>query len=166
MRKFPWPPTFILVFAFAAMAFAQTADYYEIQPVKSVELDPLRCVAANQVDGPLPTHEKCITAIRSLDYDLLTQTLILWEARSDRNMRVKIKVFRSDSERRIRVIINNIYGGSKASGQRGGALTLEKPPAGYTVSIEEIHVDRVNEIEDRDTEFKLPDDMKGKVPGN
>jgi hypothetical protein len=155
-----------MVLAFAAVPFAQAADYHEIRPVKSVELDPLHCVAGNQVDGPLPTHEKCITAIRSLDYDLLTQTLVLWEARSDRNMRVKVKVFRSDSERRIRVIINNIYGGSKASGQKGGALTVEKPPAGYIVSIEEIHVDRMNDVEDRDIEFKLPDDMKGKVPGN
>lgn len=164
MRKFPWPPSFILVLAFAAMSFAQTADHYEIQPAKSVELNPLFCVDKNSVDGPLPAHEKCITAIRSLDYDLLTQTLVLWEARSDRNMRVKIKVFRSDSERRIRVIINNIYGGSKASVQKGGALTLEKPPAGYTVSIEEIRVDRIHDGEDRDVEFILPDDLKGKIP--
>lgn len=165
MRKFPWQLSLILVFALAAVSFAQTADYYEIQPVKSVELVPLHCVNENRVDGPLPTHEKCITAIRSLDLDLLTQTLVLWQARSDRNMRVKLKVFRSDSERRIRVIINNIYGGSKAWGQKGGALTLEKPPEGYTVSIEEIRVDHIYDNKDREPAFKLPDDMEGKVPG-
>jgi hypothetical protein len=98
-------------------------------------------------------------AIGSLSFDPLTQTLILWEARSDRNMRVKLKVFRSDSERRVRVIINNIYGGSRASGHKGGALTLEKPPEGYTVSIEEIRVDRVHYYEDREIEFKLPADL-------
>ncbi|MBX3293002.1 MAG: hypothetical protein KF881_08940 [Acidobacteria bacterium] len=164
MRKFPWPPSFILILIFTAVSFAQTADYYEIQPLKSISVDPLWCIKGNQVDGPLPTHEKCTGIADSLGYDPLTQTFVLWEASSDRNMRVKLRIFRSDSEKRIRVVINNIYGGSKAWGQKGGALTLERPPKGYTVSIEEVRVDRIHDGEDRDVEFKLPDDLKEKIP--
>jgi hypothetical protein len=163
MRKLPWPPPLILLLVLTSLSIAQTADYYEIQPLESISVDPLWCVKSNEVDGPLPTHEKCTGIADSLGYDPLTQTLVLWEARSDRNMRVNVKIFRSDSERRIRVVINNIYGGSRASGQKGGAIALEKPPEGYTVSIEEIRVDRVHYYEDRVVEFKLPTDLR--VPG-
>jgi hypothetical protein len=108
--------------------------------------------------------EECAEAIKALNIDFTKQTLIGWSAHSDCHMQVKIKVFRSDTEKNFLVIVNNIYGGCRAGGSRSGWIALDKMPAGYTLNTKEVRVDRIHGINADGKDFYFPKQPTGIKP--
>ena len=101
-------------------------------------------------------RKECETAVANLNVNYETSRLLYWSAASDCHMRVAVKLFRSDVEKRVRLVLNNIYGGCRAGGWRAGWVVIDKPPAGYTVSIDEVKIDRIHGINDGGTGFVFP----------
>jgi len=99
---------------------------------------------------------RCAESIKGLDFDHTKHTLIGWSARSDCHMSVRSKVFRSEKEKKYLVIINNIYGGCRAGGSRSGWIVIDKMPAGYTLEMKEVGVDRIHGINDTGADFYFP----------
>ena len=105
---------------------------------------------------PLLGRKACAEELRSLDIDFAKHTLIAWSARSDCHMRVRTRVFRSEIEKKYLVIINNIYGGCRAAGFRSGWIILDKIPAGYSLEMKEVRVDRIHGINADGADFYFP----------
>jgi hypothetical protein len=152
----------ILVVLFAAAAsFAQADHYNEIPITQGRMADAIRCrPESGGYDRP-PTFtefykKECEAAVAVLNVNYETSRLLYWSASSDCHMRVVVKLFRSDVEKRVRLVLNNIYGGCRASGRRAGWVVIDKPPAGYTVSIDEVGIDRIHGINDDGTGFVFP----------
>lgn len=141
-------------------AFAQSGDYREITPLAKAPADPLWCGAENSIDPIVPVDSRCKRNFDLLGFDKQTQMLIYWRAGSDCHMKAITKVFRSDREKRIRVVVNSIYGGCRAGGWLAGFITIEKSPPDYHVSVEVIGVDSIHNRQDRDGIFKLPPDLR------
>jgi hypothetical protein len=105
---------------------------------------------------PLLERKECSEEIKALNIDFAKHTLIGWTARSDCHMHVRTKVFRSETEKKYLVVVNNIYGGCRASGSRSGWIALDKIPAGYTLEMQEVRVDRIHDINDDGADFYFP----------
>lgn len=147
---------------FAAVpSFAQPEHYNEIPISQGWMADAIRCrPESGGYDRP-PTFiefykKECEAAVANLNVNYETSRLLYWSAGSDCHMRVVVKLFRSDVEKRIRLVLNNIYGGCRAGGWRAGWIVIDKPPAGYTVSINEVQIDRIHGINNDGTEFLFP----------
>lgn len=142
-------------------SFAQPVGYVEIPSETSAFQRSIGCVqlkdGSYELDAikKLSSFESCRKDLPSVDLDLESRTLFRWSAGSDCNMRVKLKVFRVDAEKKYKVIINNIYGGCRAGGRRSGWVTFEKLPQGYSVEMVEVRIDRIHSG-DRDDAFKFP----------
>jgi hypothetical protein len=147
----------------ALSTVAQPDGYVEV-PSRTSAFD--RAIGCPQlINGPYDAE--AIAGIRSIENcrkylpadgsDVKDRTLVRWSAGSDCHMRVAIKVFRVDAERRYRVILNNIYGGCRAGGWRSGWVTFDKIPQGYSVELIEIKVDRFHRGDD-ESEFKFVSD--------
>jgi len=113
---------------------------------------------------PLLEDKKCAEAMKTLNVDFKKQTLVGWSAHSDCHMRVRIKVFRNDAEKNFLVIVNNIYGGCRAGGSRSGWIKLDKLPAGYTLNMKEVRVDRIHGINGDGKDFYFPKQPTGIKP--
>ncbi len=87
--------------------------------------------------------------------DHTRHVLVGYSVAGDCHMKVAVRVFRINAERRYRVVINNIYGGCRAGGRRKGWVMFEKPPDGYDIDITEINVDRFDS-EDGEPLFVFP----------
>lgn len=123
----------------------QPPDYREVAIRASAILDPLWCKpAGGGYDQPLEfrtTHKaKCEAEVAWLKADFAHQRVIHWWVGGDCHMKAAVKVFRSDEARRVRVVVKKIYGGCRASGHLAGAVVIDKPPAGYQVSLEVVGV--------------------------
>lgn len=101
------------------------------------------------------TTPKCEASIKAMNLDLSRQTLVGYSVGGDCHMRVSIRTFRSDRDKKYLTIINNIYGGCRAGGWRSGWIVLDKMPAGYTLEVKEVRVDRIHSLDD-ETVFKFP----------
>jgi hypothetical protein len=99
---------------------------------------------------------KCAESIKALNFDHTKHTLIGWSAQSDCHMSVRSKVFRSETEKKYLVIINNIYGGCRAGGGRSGWIVIDKIPEGYSFEMKEVRVDRIHGINAGGADFYFP----------
>lgn len=101
------------------------------------------------------TIPKCEDSIKAMNLDLSRQTLVGYSVGGDCHMRVSVRTFRSDRDKKYLTIINNIYGGCRAGGWRSGWIILDKMPAGYTLEVKEVRVERIRQGDDT-TVFKFP----------
>lgn len=136
---------FLLVLVVVA-ASAQPSDHREVPIRASVKVDALWCKpAGGGYDTPFVFREteksECEAAVSDLKADFASQRLIHWSIAGDCYLKSAVKAFRNDTERRVRVIVNKIYGGCRASGRLAGVIAVDKPPSGYRVSVEEVGVD-------------------------
>lgn len=97
----------------------------------------------------------------NLGVDPQKESLVYYRVGSDCHMRVAIKVFRHASDKKYKVIINNIYGGCRAGGTRAGWVVFEKLPPGYNVEVAVVMVDRIHGPI-RDEAFVFPSEMSGR----
>lgn len=137
-------------------AFSQPTGYREATIRASVSVDPLWCKpVSGGYDRPFEFRAsdkvQCDGEVAPLNPDFARQRVIFWSVGGDCHVKAVVKVFQSDAERRIRVITNALYGGCRASGHLAGAIVIDKPPAGYRVSVEDVSVD-----EDKQNGFALP----------
>jgi hypothetical protein len=159
----------VMFIAFMAAMAQLPAGYTEVRPLKGARADLLGLGSHSgcwiRQDGiydeaaltPLLADKECAESIKALNVDFAKQTLVGWSARSDCHMQVRIKTFRSDSEKKYLVIVNNIYGGCRAGGSRSGWLVLDKIPAGYTLDVKEVRVDRIHGINADGKDFYFPE---------
>jgi hypothetical protein len=113
---------------------------------------------------PLLENPKCAEEIRALHVDFARHTLVAYRARSDCHMRIRIKIFRGDTDKKYLVIINNIYGGCRAGGSREGWIVLDKMPADYTLEMKEVRVDRIHGVNPDEEKFYFPKQPSGIKP--
>lgn len=161
-NKFAIISVLTLVALSAVVVSAQPAGYFEIPIKRQSATDPLYCQPNSTTPTAKPEfkitkRESCEQDVASLSVDHESEALIYWSASSDCKMTVQLKAIRSDQEKRVRLIVNNIYGGCKASGRRGGWVVIEKPPTDYQISIDEVRVDRIHADDQDDAgEFQYP----------
>jgi hypothetical protein len=105
---------------------------------------------------PLLERKECAEELKALNVDFAKHTLVGWSAHSDCHMSAHTKVFRSETEKKYLVIVNNIYGGCRASGSRSGWIVLNKIPADYTLDMKEVRVDRIHGINAGGADFYFP----------
>jgi hypothetical protein len=105
---------------------------------------------------PLLADKECAESVKAMNIDFAKQTLVGWSAGGDCHMSVRLKVFRSEAEKKYLVIINNIYGGCRAGGSRSGWIVLDKIPSDYTLGVKEVRVDRIHGINDDGKDFYFP----------
>jgi hypothetical protein len=147
------------------------------QPEGYTEIPQLSTLVTARLGCPLPQNgvydeaqleaalrnKSCAYPILSPGVDFQTQTLIGYGVGSDCHMRVTTKVFRSDAEKKYKVIINNIYGGCRAGGWRRGWIVIEKLPEDYTLEIVEVKVDRIHGVGSDSFAFPKPPSTKTRV---
>jgi len=141
-------PVFLVFFS--ASLVAQPDGYVEVLPLRGMASDRLGCY--RETDGvydqvkldDLARDNNCNKLVAGLKADLSKETVIRYSAASDCHMRLVVKVFRVDAERKYKVIVNNIYGGCRAGGWRHGWLVIDKILDGYTVEMNEVKVDRIH----------------------
>lgn len=151
------------------------AGYVEIQPVNHVPmLSRMRpgtdCYIRD--DGiydeeklkPLLAKPQCAEQLRALNVDHKTQTLIGYSARGDCHMRLYTKIFRSDTDKKYLLVINNVYGGCRAGGSREGWMVIDKIPEGYGLNIREVRVDRIHGVNADGEDFYFPKQPSGIKP--
>lgn len=143
----------ILVCSFASCeraAYGQPNGYLEIEHRNISQETPKGCwpdtglydsakLAAAKV------KQNCEYLLADSNVDAQSRSLVYYTARSDCHMRVVIKVFRVDAEKKYKLIINNIYGGCRASGSRSGWVEFEKLMSGYDFEMIEVGVDRIHD---------------------
>lgn len=151
------------------------AGYVEIQPISPAPLlFRLRSSADCYIrdDGiydeerlkPLLANQKCAERLRALNLDHKTQTFIRYSARGDCHMHLRTKIFRSDTDKKYLLIINNIYGGCRAGGSREGWIVIDKIPDGYELNIREVRVDRIHGVNADGQDFYFPLQPSGIKP--
>lgn len=113
---------------------------------------------------PLLARPKCAEMIRALRVDHKTQTLIGYSAHGDCKMRLHTKIFRSDTDKKYLLVINNIYGGCRAGGSRDGWMVIDKIPEGYGLNIREVQVDRIHGVNADGQDFYFPKQPSGIKP--
>lgn len=157
----------LLVFApivLASSSYAQKpAHYREVAPLASVRTDALWCrpKSGGYDTPPVFGHtngEKCQETIDSLKFDPASQRLIHWSSGGDCHLQVGVKVFKSDVDKRVRVVLNTTYGGCRAAGWKAGWVLIDKPEKGYLVSVENVDIDEIHRAEDRKdrSDFRFP----------
>lgn len=152
---------FISLFALillASAAYGQPSHYRQITPVGSAVSDAIRCNPRSGGYDVSPTfnemyREQCLNELKDTGFERTGMRLIRWNAAGDCHLRTAVKVFRSDSDKRVRVVVNKIYGGCRAGGWRAGWIVLEAPPKGYLVSVEEVSIDRIHNTDVSDKFF-------------
>lgn len=105
---------------------------------------------------PLLERKECAEEMKNLEVDFAKHTLIGYRAGGDCHMRLMTKVFRSDTEKKYLLVINNIYGGCRAGGSRSGWIVLDKIPDDYKFEMKEVRVDRIHGINAGDGDFFFP----------
>lgn len=113
---------------------------------------------------PLQANPKCAEHLRSLNVDHKTQTLIRYSARGDCHMQIRTKIFRSDTDKKYLLVINNVYGGCRAGGSREGWMVIDKIPEGYGLNIREVRVDRIHGVNADGKDFYFPIQPSGIKP--
>jgi hypothetical protein len=113
---------------------------------------------------PLLANPKCAEFLRALNIDHKTQTLIRYSARGDCHMRLRTKIFRSDTDKKYLLIINNVYGGCRAGGSREEWMVIDKIPEGYGLNISEVRVDRIHGVNADGEDFYFPKQPSGIKP--
>ena len=151
------------------------AGYVEIQPVNHAPmLFRMRPGTDCYVRGdgiyddeklkPLLANPKCVERLRALNFDHKTQTLIHYSAGGDCHMRLRTKIFRSDTDKKYLLVINNVYGGCRAGGSREGWMVIDKIPEGYSLIISEVPVDRIHRVNADGEDFYFPKQPSGIKP--
>lgn len=102
--------------------------------------------------------EKCQETIDALKFDPASQRLVHWTSSGDCHLSVSVKVFKSDVDKRVRVVLNTNYGGCRAAGWKAGWVLIDKPEEGYLVSVENVDIDRIHNTEGKpdESEFRFP----------
>jgi len=168
----------IIVTGFIAAHAQLPAGYVEITPLNGAASNfgagyVGRAACLFREDGiydeeklrKLRDNPRCADEVKALNVDLSKHTLISYSARSDCHMRLRVKAFRSDTEKKYLVILNNIYGGCRAGGSREGWLILDKMPEGFTLEMKEVKVDRLHEPDGGSRgEFVFPKQPSGMAP--
>jgi len=143
----------LYVLALVSGAAAQPAGAVEIWSFQTAPSKELACsqLRPGLIDRKglielqkIPNCEKHLPVFT--DEDAEEQSFVRYSVRSDCNMRVAVKVFRIDAEKKYLVVVNNIYGGCRAGGVRSGWLSFDKMPADYQLEIKEVRVDREAEF--------------------
>lgn len=158
-----------LLVALAPIVLSSSADaqkpahYREVVPIASVTTDPLWCRPKSGGYDTPPVFgdtngEKCEETVADLNFEPATQRLIYWASGGDCHLSVIAKVFKSDVDKRIRIVLNTTYGGCRAAGWKAGWILIDKPEKGYLVSVENVDIDRIHNSneETRDAEFRFP----------
>ncbi|HMT06459.1 MAG TPA: hypothetical protein PKA82_00540 [Pyrinomonadaceae bacterium] len=150
----------LFVVLLATLANAQPAGYTEVPSFRSLPSKKLACNQLNEgvIDekklAELRKTPSCAEHIPEFT-NAGDQTLVYYSVGSDCHMKVAVRVFRVDLEKKYKVIINNIYGGCRAGGHRSGWVSFEKPPTDYQVEMNEVRVDRPHYGDD-DSQFVFP----------
>lgn len=106
---------------------------------------------------PLMERKECADEIKALAVDLKKETLIAYRVGGDCHMSIRHKLFRNDDEKKLLLVVNNLYGGCRAGGSRKGWIVLDKLPADYTLDIKIVRVDKIHGINaENPGEFKFP----------
>lgn len=167
---------FVTILSAGVPAHAQLPPgYVEIQPLNSLPAffgtrSGTDCYLRD--DGvydeeklkPLLVRSSCAESIRALKVDHKTQTLIGYSARGDCHMRLRAKIFRSDTDKKYLLVINNIYGGCRAGGSRDAWMVIDKIPEGYELNIREVLVDRIHGVNADGQDFYFPKQPSGIKP--
>lgn len=150
----------LMVALLSSIANAQPAGYTEVSSFQSAPSRKLGCYQLKEgvIDAAklaeLRKIPNCVEHIPEFT-NAGDQTLVYYSVGSDCHMKVVVKVFRVDLEKKYKVIINNIYGGCRAGGHRSGWVAFEKLPEDYQVEVKEVRVDRLHYGDD-DTQFTFP----------
>lgn len=138
--------------AFSANAQPRkTADEREVPIIKQIGLRnrsslSFKCrLAGNEVIDEekfkkIIADKACLSG-EPLKVDFGKQTLIGYGVGGDCFVTATARVFRSESAKKYKVRIRNIWGGCRAAGSFQGWLVIEKIPAGYTVEFTETRAD-------------------------
>lgn len=137
----------VCTFASCETAYGQPSGYSEIPHRAVIQETPNGCRPETGIyDQPkldaLKQKPYCGDLFEGSPVDAQARSLAYYSVSSDCHMRVALKVFRVDAEKKYKLIINNIYGGCRASGSRKGWIEFEKLPDGYEFEMIEIRVDR------------------------
>jgi hypothetical protein len=121
---------------------AQTKDV-ELPILQETSSNRFGCFVENAVYDKesfkkLVAKEDCASLVKKLKPDFETETLISFQARGDCFIHANAKVFRSDKEKKYKVLVENFSGGCRAAGVFQGLLTVKKMPADYTIEFSEI----------------------------
>jgi hypothetical protein len=141
--------TAVILFV-ASPVFAQPASWVEVERKRHLPADRPGCwlesglYDADKLRASMEKAPNCKENLAGLDVDHDKESLIYYHAGSDCHMRVAIKVFRVDAERKYKFILNNIYGGCRAGGWRSGWVVIDKIPTGYELEMHEVKVDRIH----------------------
>lgn len=168
----------LLVFlTLTSSLFGQPEGYVEVKHLHSPSSDQLGCFNGSGVfdaemlrsviakNDASAYQRECADPTKGMGIDLAKQTLVRYSVGSDCHMRVVTKVIRSDTEKKYKLVINNIYGGCRASGWRQGWVAFEKMPPGYVFEFAEVKVDRVHgPIRETDFAWPKPPSIKTREP--
>ena len=142
------------------------AGYVEVTPIRGIPTGGPRSGIApcsirengvfdQEALQKLFVRRECEDSIKALNLDLSRQTLVGYSVGGDCHMQVKVRTFRSDQDKKYLTVINNIDGGCRAGGWRSGWLVFDKMPAGYTLEVKTVRVDRTYAPE-QDSAFLFP----------
>lgn len=149
----------VLLFA-SICTFAQPAGYVEVPHRGIIATQPFGCFLEpgfyDAAKLKAAAKKPNCSDLAKLGIDSQKESLVYYRVGSDCHMRVAVKVFRVDAEKKFKVFINNIYGGCRAGGTRAGWLVFEKMPPGYNVDMSVVMVDRVHEASSAPDGFVFP----------
>lgn len=152
---------FAFIGALSVVTSAQPDGYREVSHRGLLASEKLGCFLAS---GPYEAKKlEAIAAekpncayLRDLKVDRQKESLVYYHVGSDCHMRVKLKVFRVNAEKKYKVVINVIYGGCRAGGWRSGWIAFEKTPPGYNIDVHEVGADRYDVREKGADHFVFP----------
>ncbi len=137
------------IFLFTISVSGQPQGYVQV-PHEGLPSDSLRCnvgssafTNADELKAAL-AGKNCTHAAEVLQIDLARNTLAHYSAGGDCHMRVAVRVYRNESDKQYKVIVNNISGGCRAGGRKSGWIVFEKARAGYEVRVVEVRADRTH----------------------
>lgn len=141
--------SFFLIFVITLSVAAQPEGYVEVRQLRTFSDTRWKCLRAT--DGvydeakfrALGADKNCVSNT-DIEVDFEKESLLHYSAASDCHMRVSTKVFLSDTLRKYKLIVNNIYGGCRAGGWRRGWIVIEKMRAGFIMELAEVKIDRIH----------------------
>lgn len=163
-----WSLGFIVLFALSLAA--QPEGYVEVPQLRVSDFARGGCFLAESGvydEEKLKTvlrDKDCVDAGKPLDVDFQKETLIGYRVGGDCHMSVSTKVFRSDTDKKYKAFVNNIYGGCRAVGGRRGWIVIDKVRPGYEVEIVAVRVDRINGPDLTNFAFPKPPSIRTRVP--
>jgi len=144
---------FLLVSAFASVSYGQFSTeppdgYVEVTDLRKTLDLYLGCFISedhiyNETEflNVKGRDKRCAEAAANFEINFEKQTLIGYSVGGDCHLHVRTKLFRSDTEKKYKLIVNKYYGGCRAGGWRSGWIAADKFPDGYAFESVEVGTD-------------------------